>query len=49
MGSYIKGGMQAKSIENRTTRRVSGPKRDVNEGGEGFTTRNFIVYTVHLI
>ena len=28
-------------------RRIFGPKRDVN--GEGFTIRNFVVCTVHLI
>ena len=31
MVSYIKGGMQAKGMENRILRRIFGPKRDVNE------------------
>jgi hypothetical protein len=30
MVSYIKGGMQAKLLENRILRRIFGPKRDAN-------------------
>ena len=36
-------------FENRILRRIFGPKRDENGSVEGFTVRNFIVFTVHLI
>ena len=36
-------------FENRILTGIFGPKRDVNGNGEGFTMRNFIVYTIHLI
>ena len=36
-------------FENRILRGIFGPKRDGMGSGEGSTTRNFIIYTVHLI
>jgi hypothetical protein len=36
-----------KVLENRTLRRIFGPRGMRMESGEGFTTRNFIVCSVH--
>ena len=36
-------------FENRILRRIFGPKRDDMGSGEGSTTWNFIVFTIHLI
>ena len=35
-------------FKNKILRRIFGPKRDENGGGEGSTIRNFIVCTVNL-
>ena len=36
-------------FENRILRLIFGPKRDENGSGAGFTIRNLIICTVHLI
>ena len=36
-------------FENKTLRRVFGPTRDENGGGDGSTSRKLIVYTIPLI
>jgi hypothetical protein len=37
-------------LDNRVLREIFGPKRDeVTEGGEGYTTRNFMICTAHQI
>jgi len=36
-------------FENKVLRQISGSKGDAKGSGKGFTMRNFIVYTIHLI
>ena len=43
--SYIKGGMQAKGIENRILRQILGPKR--NENGEWRSLQNEELSILH--